>query len=213
MTEPKKRFEEYINERGFANPAQLMGRFEHYFQLLNTANRMVNLVSRNLPAEKYWVQHFLDSLLALECLDLEGKTVLDFGSGGGIPGIPLKLVIPNFTLVMLDSVQKKTHAVQEFCNGLSLTETSVVCARVEDYAFLAGRPSYDIIVSRAVALEERYLAPLRRLLKPSGMLVFYKSQKLNDIENLKHEILLEKTDADLGLRRIVAIKQRDLMMR
>ncbi|PKN71958.1 MAG: 16S rRNA (guanine(527)-N(7))-methyltransferase RsmG [Candidatus Cloacimonetes bacterium HGW-Cloacimonetes-3] len=212
MTEPKKRFEAYLKERDFADIPQLMGRFEHYFQLLSTTNRVVNLVSRNIPLERYWVQHFLDSLLALECLDLTDKTVLDFGSGGGIPGIPLKLIVPQCTLVMLDSVQKKTHAMQEFVEALSLPDTSVVCSRLEDYAFTAGRPSYDYIVCRAVALEERYLAPLRRLLKSSGMVIFYKSQKLKDLENLKHEILLETTDPDLGLRRIVGIKQRDLMM-
>jgi 16S rRNA (guanine527-N7)-methyltransferase len=213
MTEPKKRFEAYLKERAYADIPQLMGKFEHYFQLLSFTNRMVNLVSRNLPLEKYWVQHFLDSLLALECLGLTDKTVLDFGSGGGIPGIPLKLVVPQCSLVMLDSVQKKTHVMQEFVEALALPDTAVVCSRLEDYAFTAGRPSYDYIVCRAVALEERYLAPLRRLLKPSGMAIFYKAQKLNDLENLKYQILLEKTDPDLGLRRIVGIKQRDLMMR
>jgi len=213
MTEQKKRFEEYLSELHLAGIPQLMGKFEHYHQLLSNTNRMVNLVSRNLATDRYWTQHFLDSLIALECLDLADKTVLDFGSGGGIPGIPLKLAGPQFTLVMLDSVQKKTHAMQEFVEALGLADTSVLSARLEDYAFTARRPSFDLVVCRAVALEERYLAPLRRLLKPSGMAVFYKAQKLNDLESLKHSILLEKNDPDLGMRRIVAVKQRDLMKR
>ncbi|MDD2229665.1 MAG: 16S rRNA (guanine(527)-N(7))-methyltransferase RsmG [Candidatus Cloacimonetes bacterium] len=211
MIEQKKRFEEYLKEIGLTDIPQLMGKFEHYFQLLNITNRQVNLVSRNTPQVKYWIQHFLDSLLALECLELADKTVLDFGSGGGIPGIPLKLAVPECTMVLLDSVQKKTHSMQEFVEALGLSDTSVVCSRLEDYAFTPRRPSFDIIVCRAVALEERYLAPLRRLLKPSGMAVFYKAQKLADLEGLKYQILLERTDTDLGQRKIIGIKQRDLM--
>ena len=175
MTEPKKRFESYLEELQLEQIPQLMGKFEHYFQLLCYTNRQVNLVSRNVQPDKYWVQHFLDSLLALECLDLTDKTVLDFGSGGGLPGIPLKLVVPRCSLVMLDSVQKKTHALQEFVEALGLADTAVICARLEDYAFLGRRPSFDYVVCRAVALEERYLAPLRRLLKPSGQVIFYKA--------------------------------------
>ncbi|GAB1468687.1 16S rRNA (guanine(527)-N(7))-methyltransferase RsmG [Candidatus Cloacimonadota bacterium] len=212
MIVQKQRFEDYLNERALPNIPQLMGKFEHYHQMLNATNRQINLVSRNSPPEKYWVQHFLDSLLALECLELTDKTVLDFGSGGGIPGIPLKLVVPQCTMVLLDSVQKKTHSMQEFVEALALPDTSVVCSRLEDYAFTARRPSFDLIVCRAVALEERYLAPLRRLLKPSGMAIFYKAQKLADLSGLKYQILLERTDADLGQRKIIGIKQRDLMI-
>jgi len=89
----------------------------------------------------------------------------------------------------------------------------VETSRLEDYAFVARRPSFDFVVCRAVALEERYVAPLRRLLKPSGMAVFYKAQKLDDLESLKHEVLWETNDPDLGQRCFIGIRHRDLMMR
>ena len=95
MKDDKQIFEDYLKSLELENINQLMGRFEHYYNLLTTTNRKVNLVSRNIPLDRYWVQHFLDSLVALECLDLEGKFVLDFGSGGGLPGIPLKLAVPD----------------------------------------------------------------------------------------------------------------------
>mgnify|MGYP003812407241 FL=1 len=212
MNPCKQRFEEYLAAR-FPDSPKLIGSFEHYHQLLSAANRKVNLVSRNLAPDRYWVQHFLDSLLALECLDLIDKTVLDFGSGGGLPGIPLKLAVPQFNLVLLDSVQKKTRLLQEFVSELNLAKTTVEASRLEDCAFLARRPSFDYILCRAVALEERYVPPLRRLLKPSGMVIFYKAQKLDDLEKLQYETLWESTDADLGTRRLLGIRQKNLMMR
>ena len=89
----------------------------------------------------------------------------------------------------------------------------IYTARLEDYAFVARRPSFDFVLCRAVALEERYVPPLRRLLKPGGMAVFYKAQKLDDLAALKHEVLWETKDPDLGLRKLIGIIQKDLMMR
>jgi len=213
MTDNRQRFEQYLNELQLENIPQLMDGFDTYFRLLTGANRMVNLVSRNIPPDKYWTQHFLDSLMALKCLDIRDKVVLDFGTGGGIPGIPLKLAIPEGSMVLLDSVQKKMRMVEDFVSALHLADTSVVCSRLEDYAFTAKRPSFDYILCRAVAMEERFLAPLRRLLKPSGMVVLYKAQKLSDLEKMKYRLLYETHDPELGQRRIIGIKQLDLMVR
>ena len=213
MNQQKQVFEDYLTSRDFERIPHLIGVFEHYQKLLSDSNKVVNLISRRMPVENYWLQHFLDSLLALECLDLIDKTVLDFGSGGGLPGIPLKLAVPQFNLVLLDSVQKKTRLLQEFVSELNLAKTTVEASRLEDYAFLARRPSFDYILCRAVALEERYVPPLRRLLKPSGMVIFYKAQKLDDLEKLQYEALWESTDADLGTRRLLGIRQKNLMMR
>ncbi|MDD2684395.1 MAG: 16S rRNA (guanine(527)-N(7))-methyltransferase RsmG [Candidatus Cloacimonetes bacterium] len=213
MNTQKAIFEQYLHEQKLTNIPNLMGVFEHYHHLLVEHNRQVNLISRKMPAENYWIQHFLDSLLVLETLDFQGFTVLDFGTGGGLPGIPLKIVQPDCEMVLLDSVQKKCRAVQDIVEALSLGKTSVFCSRIEDYAFMGRRPSFDLILCRAVALEERYLAPLRRLLKPSGRLLMFKSRSLDDLEGIEYEVLLEKDDEHIGRRRLIGIKQRDLMKR
>ena len=213
MIEEKELFESYLKEMEPENTARLLGVFEHYHKLLVKHNKGVNLISRKMPANDYWVQHFLDSLRAMEILDFTGKIVLDFGTGGGLPGIPLKIFKPDFSLVLLDSIQKKCRVVQEMVEALSLSDTAVACARMEDYAYTPRRPSFDLILCRAVALEERYFSPLRRLLKPSGRLILYKAQSLDDLAGLKYEILYEKEDEKLGLRRLIAISQRDLMIR
>ena len=213
MIYQKEIFEAYLKSREFPDIPHLMGVFDHYLKLLMAQNKIVNLVSRKMLAENYWLQHFLDSLLAMETLDFKGQTVLDFGTGGGLPGIPIKIVQEDCVMVLLDSIQKKCRAVQEMVEALKLSETSVMSARVEDYAFMARRPSFDIILCRAVALEERYIAPLRRLLKPSGTLLMYKSRSLDDLEGMSYETLLDREDEHIGRRRLIADAQRELMRR
>jgi len=213
MTEGKKIFEDYLADLGLPDIPQLMGHFEHFHKLLIAQNKIVNLVSRKMHPDQYWVQHFLDSLLAIECLDFTDKTVLDFGSGGGLPGIPIKLVKPEFELVLLDSINKKTKAMAEMVEALSLPKTAVECSRVEDYAFMPRRPSFDLIICRAVALQERFYSPIRRLLKPSGHLIMYKSHSVKDLEGIRFKEILSREDELLGYRRIISIAQRDLMKR
>lgn len=209
----KQVFEEYLKEKRPENADVLMGQFEHYHKLLVSHNKNVNLISRKMPPDNYWVNHFLDSLSAMECLDLAGKTVLDFGTGGGLPGIPIKLMVPEVEMVLLDSINKKTKAISEMVEALKLPKTSVECARLEDYAYVARRPSFDYILCRAVALEERYHSPLRRLLKPSGKLIMYKSRNLDDLSGIRYEEIYKTKDEILGERRLISVAQRDLMIR
>ena len=120
---------------------------------------------------------------------------------------------PDSEQEMLDSINKKTRVLTEIVGALSLPRTGVVCARLEDYAYVARRPSVDIILCRAVALHERYNSPLRRLLKPSGHLVMYKSRSMDDLDGVRYEQLIQIEDENLGLRRLIQIAQRDLMKR
>ncbi|HHV36437.1 MAG TPA: 16S rRNA (guanine(527)-N(7))-methyltransferase RsmG [Candidatus Cloacimonetes bacterium] len=213
MIPQKEIFEQYLKEIRPENADVLMGQFEHYHKLLVSHNKNVNLISRKMSPDDYWVNHFLDSLLAVECLELEGKTVLDFGTGGGLPGIPIKLLVPEGEMVLLDSINKKIKALGEIVAALKLPKTGVECSRLEDYAYVARRPSFDFILCRAVALEERYHSPLRRLLKPSGKFIMYKSRNLDDLSGIRHEEICMKKDEILGERRLISVAQRDLMIR
>lgn len=213
MIPQKEIFEQYLKEIRPENADVLMGQFEHYHKLLVSHNKNVNLISRKMSPDNYWVNHFLDSLLAVECLELEGKTVLDFGTGGGLPGIPIKLLVPEGEMVLLDSINKKIKALGEIVAALKLPKTGVECSRLEDYAYVARRPSFDFILCRAVALEERYHSPLRRLLKPSGKFIMYKSRNLDDLSGIRHEEICMKKDEILGERRLISVAQRDLMIR
>ncbi|MDI3504760.1 MAG: rRNA (guanine527-N7)-methyltransferase [Candidatus Cloacimonadota bacterium] len=213
MIQEKQIFEDYLKQLDLNDIPHLMGQFTHYHKLLLSYNKQVNLISRKMPPEKYWLQHFLDSLLVVECVDFTDYTVLDFGSGGGLPGIPIKLVEPDCDMVLLDSINKKAKVLTEIVEALSLPRTSITCSRLEDYAFMPRRPSFDLILCRAVPLQERYYSPLRRLLKPSGFLVMYKSRALDDLKGIRYEEILSREDELLGRRKLIKIAQRDLMKR
>ena len=112
-----------------------------------------------------WSRHILDSLKLLELPELaKGSHVLDLGSGGGFPGLPLAIARPDLTVTLMDSVTKKMKAVQTLIDDLDIKNASVLVSRAEDLGRnKAHRQAYSVVVARAVAplpalLE--YAAPL-----------------------------------------------------
>lgn len=127
---------------------QLLGR---YTSSLLMANKSLNLISRR-DEENIWDRHILHCLSTLFILRFpEGASVLDLGSGGGLPGIPLKIMCPALKLTMVDSTKKKVSAVQQMVAELGLKDVQAIWARAEDL----GRDSnfkerFDIVTARAV---------------------------------------------------------------
>ncbi|MGC9361827.1 MAG: 16S rRNA (guanine(527)-N(7))-methyltransferase RsmG [Candidatus Syntrophosphaera sp.] len=190
MKDPKAEFIGFLEKLGLERPEEVLARFEHFHALLLEKNLGVNLISRATASEDVWTKHFLDSLLPLKCLDLQGKKLLDFGSGGGLPGIPIKLAVPGCRMTLLDSVRKKTVAMREFVDQLGLKDCNVECVRLED--FHPQGEGFDYILCRAVRLEQRYLKPLRQILAKGGGIIFYKAQDVSDIAGLAPKLLVRE---------------------
>ena len=125
---------------------------ERYVELLLSWNRKINLISRQ-EEEMIWERQILPSIAFLFNAKLGARSVLlDLGTGGGLPGIPLAIVCPDCTVTLLDSIQKKINAVQDILSHLPLPTVSTLCGRAEEVvrtANLAG--TFDYVVSRAVA--------------------------------------------------------------
>ncbi len=123
-----------------------------FVDLLLDWNRRINLVSRR-DSDNIWEGHILHSLSPLFMLEIPRNiSLLDLGSGGGLPGIPLSIIRDDLNITLLDSIQKKTRALEDILSRLALTRVNVVCARAED----AGKEknfarSYDAVIARAVA--------------------------------------------------------------
>lgn len=115
-------------------------------------NKSINLISRK-DVENVWSHHILLSLAFLFKVQFGvGGRILDLGTGGGLPGIPLSIVRPDVTFVLVDSIQKKTQAVQAMLSSLELPNATAICARAEDLNKLNDYQNvFDAVIARAVS--------------------------------------------------------------
>ena len=146
-----------------------------HLMLVLEKNKEINLTRIDSIEDGIYL-HVIDSLLCyplLQPID-RSTTMLDLGTGGGYPGIPLA-ILTGAKVSMIDSVQKKAHAVQEFIDSLSLTNScTVYSVRSEELA--SQQPcSFDYVVCRAVAQTNVLIEYAAPLLKQHGALVALKA--------------------------------------
>ncbi len=120
--------------------------FEQLEELYKDWNLKINVVSRK-DIDELYLRHVLHSLAITKVISFKpGSQVMDVGTGGGFPGIPLAIMFPETNFHLVDSIAKKIKVVNEVVEGLGLTNVKTSHSRVED---VSG--TYDFIVSRAVA--------------------------------------------------------------
>lgn len=139
-------------ELGIDLNTRQIAQFEIYCSLLIEWNEKFNLTAIIDPQE-IAVKHFIDSLTILKYHDVSlGARIIDIGTGAGFPGIPLKIVRPDISLVLLDSLRKRTQFLQAVVDQLSLSSVTVIHGRAEETGHDEKcRAAFDIAVSRAVA--------------------------------------------------------------
>ncbi len=115
-------------------------------ELYKDWNQKINVVSRK-DIDELYLRHVLHSLGIAKIQEFkDGAEVLDVGTGGGFPGVPLAILFPNVHFTLVDSIGKKIKVVDEVVQGLGLTNITTINARVEEVS-----KQFDFIVSRAVA--------------------------------------------------------------
>lgn len=129
-----------------------LAKLGQYADLLKQWNQLINLVSRKDEAN-IWPNHILLSIAFLFKFEFRaGSRVLDLGTGGGLPGIPLSIMLEHVHFVLLDSIQKKVNAVKKMVDALDLPNVSVVCSRAEDMGNAPGyNRAFDAVIARAVS--------------------------------------------------------------
>lgn len=145
----------------------------HYLELLGEWNQRINLISRK--EDDLERHHLLHSLLVLPWMRFSPRTrILDIGTGGGLPGLPLAILHPDTEFILCDSIEKKTRAVEDMVRTLNLPNVTVLRSRVEDLSAHLGS-SLDGACARAVTkLDQlaRWTQPLLRA--ESGFLLAWK---------------------------------------
>lgn len=140
---------------GLSLTPEQVQRFQLYYEELLEWNRKVNLTAIT-AYEEVQTKHFLDSLTLMEAVKnevwaKEDFYLLDIGTGAGVPGVPLKILLPGVRLVLLESVSKKTTFLKHLVDRLDLVYVNILTGRAEDIAHQENyRERFDLAVSRAV---------------------------------------------------------------
>ena len=153
-----------------------LAQFTRYYELLVETNKVMNLTAITEP-EEVAVKHMVDSLLAYED-GMQGKTLVDVGTGAGFPGVPLKIYCPSLRVTLVDSLGKRLRFLQQVIDELGLKGIRCEHLRAED----AGRSKkhreqYDYVTARAVArlsVLSEYCLPL---VKKGGQFIALKGSR------------------------------------
>lgn len=178
--------EQGIDKLGLDIPSATVDRLLQYLELIQKWNRVYNLTALKDPGQML-SHHILDSLSIIPYV--KGNTILDIGSGAGLPGIPLSLVFTERHIVMLDGNAKKTRFIQQAITELGLKNAESVHSRVEDYTASEG---FDTVVSRAFSSLSDFVRMALPLMKDSGQLLAMKGRyPAQELEDLPTEIRTE----------------------
>ena len=167
-----------LEQQGLDIDSSAQYKLLQFIELLDKWNKVYNLTSIRNKSQMITL-HLLDSLIVLPYFavsQVEQKKslrVLDVGTGGGIPGIPLAICLPRTEFVLLDARIKKIHFIQTVISKLGLTNITAVHARVEQYQDTEG---FDRIISRAFASISEMLNLSQHLCRTDGKFLAMKGQ-------------------------------------
>ncbi|HZW83134.1 MAG TPA: 16S rRNA (guanine(527)-N(7))-methyltransferase RsmG [Candidatus Deferrimicrobium sp.] len=181
-------------------------KFVVYMNLLREWNQKVNLTAITDP-EEIVIKHFLDSLLLLPYIPKKG-TLADIGTGAGFPGIPLKIVVPELEVTLIDSLSKRIKFLDEVIGSLGLNGIKTFHGRAEDVGRLKiFREGYDIVVARAVSRLTTLTEYCLPMVKIGGKFIAAKGPSVSD------EVEEAKFAVDLLGGRITATHQSSLPLK
>jgi 16S rRNA (guanine527-N7)-methyltransferase len=158
-----------------------------YFELLIEWNQRTNLVSKNdLP--RFAEYHILDSLKVCSFINFYNiKSILDLGSGAGIPGVPISIAFPHIETFLVDSRKKRCNFLNEIKKNFPYLNINVINSKAESMPE-SFNGYFDIVISRAVYDFKKFYLVSKRFLNDNGALVSIKGDNINnelsDIENI-----------------------------
>ena len=156
----------------------LGGKLETYYRLLETWNRRINLTGLDLSGGPFEAldRLLIEPLVAARYIGPGTQALLDIGSGGGSPGVPLALRLVDTRVVLVESKVRKSVFLIEVARALELANVEVIATRFEQ---LLARPdfheAFDAVCVRAVRIQTRTLAGLQAFLRPGGCVFLFGS--------------------------------------
>lgn len=181
-----------VEESGHRLDADKIEAFDRYRDEIRRVNTALGLISKN-DVDRIPSRHFLDSLTpALKGIIPTGGTMLDIGSGGGFPGIPLAIFLPDTDFVLVESNRKKSVFLRKMRRVLALSNVTVQNDRAESLAETLPGRLYDGAVARAVASIGQLANWSGGVLKPGGKLICYKGPRPEEEIDAARTIMKEQ---------------------
>lgn len=188
---------------------------ENYITLFKNSSEKINLVSKK-EVDYLFEKHIYDSLaINLFIKDKTVKSILDIGTGGGFPALPIAVCFPNINVTAVDSVKKKINCISNISRELNLKNITAIPSRVEDLPS-TFKNTFDIVTSRALAELRIILEYAIPFVKTGGYFIAYKSLKapeeLNNAQNalkILNTKLVDKIEYNLpieeNLKRVLLV--------
>lgn len=187
-----KQLKKALEELGLPDDEITLKKFEAYRDKILEWNKMVNITAVTEPSD-FTKKHFIDSLLCTKSIEYQQATeIIDIGTGGGFPGVPLAIISPEKQFVLADSLNKRLKIVDTLCQEIGINNVTVVHGRAEELGRSKRyREKFDLCVSRAVArldVLSEYCLPF---VKQNGFFLAYKGPGLDsELEKSKSAISL-----------------------
>jgi 16S rRNA (guanine527-N7)-methyltransferase len=168
---------------GISPTAELAAQLEAYYRLLNVWNAKINLTGLPLSeaSPEALDRLLIEPLTAAKYVSAGASRMIDIGSGGGSPAIPLALAAPQLQLLMVESKTRKSVFLREAIRALDLPGADVATARFEE---LLARPdlheAHDLVTIRAVRIEPRTLLVLQAFARPGGLIFLFRGSGSGD---------------------------------
>lgn len=195
--------------------SEQINQFAQLEELYTFWNAQINVISRK-DTENFYTHHVLHSLgIAKVCAFKPGSSILDIGTGGGFPGIPLAILFPETSFVLVDSIGKKIKVVNEVVLALGLTNVTAHHARAEEI-----KGDFDFIVSRAVTQMPIFLTWVKGKVKKKSAhtlvngILYLKggdlSEEMKPVKHLNREFLLSTIyeEAFFETKKVIYVKLR-----
>ena len=178
--------------------------------ILKEENTKVNLVSRK-DIDFLFEHHILHSLLVCKLINFENvRTVIDVGTGGGFPGLPISIYFDKILFTLLDSKMKKINSIGNIINKLGVKNVDLACDRVENI-----KCKYDVVLGRGVCCVDKFYTITNHLLNDNGQIIYLNgvNDKVINCKNINVEYFNINKILDIDFyseKQVVLIKKKKI---